>query len=100
MELGNIETSVLETKKPKLIKFSVRLMCIQSESRPWILQMDPVFPNGQVQVSVTSISYLGMANNIKTVFQQLPSFIAKSYALIAKLHSILLGAWECLLVFM
>lgn len=99
MELGNIETSVLEAKKPKLTKFSVRLMCIQSESRPWILQMDPVFPNGQVQVSVTSISYLGMANNIKTVFQQLP-IIAKSYALITKLHSILLGAWECLLVFM
>lgn len=32
MELGNSETSVLEAKKPKVIKFSVRLMCIQSES--------------------------------------------------------------------
>lgn len=50
MELGNIETSVLEAKKPKLTKFSVRLMCIQSESRPWILQMDPVFPKDRKSV--------------------------------------------------
>lgn len=75
-------------KSPDLLYF-LRLKCIQSEYSldlefyRWILS----FWMGRCK-HLTWVSYLGTAMSIKTVFQQVPSFVAKKYTLIAKLYSI------------